>query len=61
MESVIFSALSDWGFSPQFLALAGLMVVNLRNQNHIIKEIAKGMRNVSDRVLVLETKQNEST
>lgn len=61
MESAIFSALKGLEFSPQFLVVIGLMVVHLRNQNEIIKEIVKGMRSVSDRVLVLETKQNEST
>ena len=61
MESAIFSALTGLEFSPQFLVVIGLMVIHLRNQNEIIKEIVKGMRSVSDRVLVLETKQNEST
>ncbi|WP_261889493.1 hypothetical protein [Vibrio cortegadensis] len=55
MESTLFNALVEWGISPQFLVLGILMIINIRNQNHIIQELSKGLRAVSDRVLVLET------
>ncbi|MGF1694241.1 hypothetical protein L4C54_01045 [Vibrio lamellibrachiae] len=60
MDSVVFGALSSWGLSPQFVALATIMVVNIRNQKLIITELSKGLRGVSDRVLVLETKDAQS-
>ncbi|MEZ8824331.1 hypothetical protein AB6E04_08205 [Vibrio amylolyticus] len=56
MDGVVFGALSELGVPPQFVALAALMVVNIRNQKLIISELSKGLRGVSDRVLVLETK-----
>lgn len=60
MDGVLFGALSTWGLSPQFVALTALMVVNIRNQKLIITELSKGLQGVSDRVLVLETKDAQS-
>lgn len=55
MESSLFNALDALGFSPESLVL-----INLRNQNHIIKELTKGLQAVTERVLVLETERNRS-
>ncbi|HAS8307103.1 TPA: hypothetical protein I7705_14070 [Vibrio vulnificus] len=60
MESSLFNALDALGFSPESLVLLALMAINLRNQNHIIKELAKGLQAVTDRVLVLETERNRT-
>ncbi|EGA69572.1 hypothetical protein VISI1226_13658 [Vibrio sinaloensis DSM 21326] len=57
MESALINALASWGVSPQFLVLAALMMMNMRSQNKINRELTTAFREMRERVLVVETKQ----
>lgn len=61
MEVGLFNFLTEWGLTPQLAILATLLVWNVANQHKIIKELSNVLQAISDRVLILETKDEERT
>ncbi|ENV4251225.1 hypothetical protein ACFJ88_002419 [Vibrio parahaemolyticus] len=58
MEAALVNALSGLGFSSESLVLFALMGINLKYQIDINKQLAQGLQEVRESVLVLTATRN---